>query len=242
MASKNLPAVPRRRYADFCNKICQKPTSCSATGRGQSQDEIGLAVASWSCERRGVSYAGILWSAPLASERVERRLTAILAADVAGYSRLTGKDEEGTHTRLREHLRVLIDPKISEHRGRIVKNTGDGMLVEFGSVVECLRCAIEIQRGMNERNIKEPQENRIELRIGINVGDVILDGGDIFGDGVNVAARLEGIAEPGGICISDDTHRQVRDKIDIAFEDAGEQQFKNIARPVRVHRVRLDTA
>jgi TolB-like protein/cytochrome c-type biogenesis protein CcmH/NrfG len=155
---------------------------------------------------------------------------------------LTGKDEEGTHTRLREHLRVLIDPKISEHRGRIVKNTGDGMLVEFGSVVECLRCAIEIQRGMNERNIKEPQENRIEFRIGINVGDVILDGGDIFGDGVNVAARLEGIAEPGGICISDDTHRQVRDKIDIAFEDAGEQQFKNIARPVRVHRVRLDTA
>src|ERR1700688_1142848 len=144
-ASKMAQAVPRRPHADFCNKICQKPTSCSATGRGQSQDEIGLAVASWSCERRGVSYAGILWSAPLASERVERRLTAILAADVAGYSRLTGKDEEGTHTRLREHLRVLIDPKISEHRGRIVKNTGDGMLVEFGSVVECLRCAIEIQ-------------------------------------------------------------------------------------------------
>src|SRR5262245_42447158 len=174
----------------------------------------------------------------LAGERVERRLRAILAADVAGYSRLTGIDEEGTHIRLREHLRVVFDPSIAEHRGRIVKTTGDGMLAEFRSVVDAVRCAVHVQRGMAERNEGVPPDERIEFRIGINLGDIILDAGDIFGDGVNVAARLEGVAEPGGICLSDDAHRQVRGKLDIAFEDAGEQRLKNIASPVRIYRVR----
>jgi TolB-like protein len=174
----------------------------------------------------------------LASERVERRLTAILAADVAGYSRLTGLDEEGTHVQLQDHLRTLIDPKITEHRGRVVKNTGDGMLAEFSSVVDAMRCALDVQRGMVERNVNVPQGKRIEFRIGINVGDIIIDRGDIFGDGVNVAARLEGLAEPGGICVSDDAYRQLRDKLDIVFDDAGEQNLKNIERPVRVFRVK----
>jgi len=178
----------------------------------------------------------------LASERVERRLTAILAADVAGYSRLTGLDEEGTHVQLQDHLRTLVDPKIAEHRGRVVKNTGDGLLAEFSSVVDAVRCALDVQRGMAERNAEVPDEKRIEFRIGINVGDIIIDRGDIFGDGVNVAARLEGLAKPGGICISDDAHRQVRGKFDVTFEDEGERQLKNIARPVRVFRVALDDA
>ena len=175
----------------------------------------------------------------MASERVERRLTAILAADVAGYSRLMGADEEGTLARLKAHRRELVDPKIGEHRGRIVKTTGDGMLVEFASVVDALRCAIEIQRGMLSRNADLPQESRIEFRAGINTGDIITDGGDIFGDGVNVAARLEGLAEPGGICVSGRVQEDTRGKFDIAFEDAGEQQLKNIGWPVRVYRVRL---
>ncbi|SDJ53739.1 MULTISPECIES: adenylate/guanylate cyclase domain-containing protein [Bradyrhizobium] len=174
----------------------------------------------------------------MASERVERRLTAILAADVAGYSRLTGLDEEGTHVQLQDHLRTLIDPKITEHRGRVVKNTGDGMLAEFSSVVDAMRCALDVQRGMVERNVNVPQGKRIEFRVGINVGDIIIDRSDIFGDGVNVAARLEGLAEPGGICVSDDAYRQLRDKIDIVFDDAGEQKLKNIERPVRVFRVK----
>jgi TolB-like protein len=174
----------------------------------------------------------------LASERVERRLTAILAADVAGYSRLTGLDEEGTHVQLQDHLRTLIDPKITEHRGRVVKNTGDGMLAEFSSVVDAMRCALDVQRGMVGRNVNVPEGKRIEFRIGINVGDIIIDRGDIFGDGVNVAARLEGLAEPGGICVSDDAYRQLRDKLDIVFDDAGEQNLKNIVRPVRVFRVK----
>src|SRR6476646_10625488 len=181
-------------------------------------------------------------AAALVSERVERRLSAILAADVAGYSRLTGLDEEGTHVQLQDHLRTLVDPKIAEHRGRVVKNTGDGMLAEFSSVVDALRCALDVQRGMAERNAEVPVEKRIEFRIGINVGDVIIDRDDIFGDGVNVAARLEGLAKPGGICISEDAHRQVRGKFDVAFEDAGEHQLKNIARPVRVFRVAFDDA
>src|SRR6266851_46033 len=142
------------------------------------------------------------WETALATERVERKLAAILAADVAGYSRLMGADEEGTHERLKTHVREQVDPKIKEYRGRIVKNTGDGMLVEFGSVVDAVRCALDVQRGMVERNANVPQEKRIEFRIGINVGDIIIDRGDIFGDGVNVAARLEGLAEPGGICVS----------------------------------------
>jgi TolB-like protein len=173
----------------------------------------------------------------LTNGQLVRRLTAILSADVAGYSRLTGMDEEGTHVRLKEHLLVLIDPMIAAHRGRIVKNTGDGLLAEFNSVVDAVRCAVDVQRGMAERNSDVPPNNRIEFRIGINVGDVIEDNGDIFGDGVNVAARLEALAEPAGICVSDDAYRQLRDKLDIAFDDAGEQSLKNIERPVRVFRV-----
>src|SRR5215472_3995777 len=167
-----------------------------------------------------------------------RRLAAILAADVAGYSRLMGADEEGTHERLRAHLHELVDPKINEHRGRIVKNTGDGFLADFQSVVDAVRCAIEIQRGMVERNADTPRDERIEFRIGINLGDVIAEAHDIFGDGVNVAARLEGLAEPGGICISRVVRDQVRDKLDYTFENVGEQRVKNIARPVRVYALR----
>ena len=174
--------------------------------------------------------------------RVERRLAAILAADVAGYSRLTGLDEEGTHAQLQDHLRSLVDPKIAEHRGRVVKNTGDGLLAEFSSVVDAVRCAVDVQRGMAERNAKTPQERRIEFRIGINVGDIIIDRGDIFGDGVNVAARLEAVAEPGGICVSSRVQEDVQSKLQITFENAGEQQLKNIARPVRVYHIRLTGA
>jgi adenylate cyclase len=167
-----------------------------------------------------------------------RRLAAILAADVAGYSRLMGWDEEGTHERLKSHLGELVDPKIEEHRGRIVKNTGDGFLAEFSSVVDAVRCAVEMQRGMAERNAVDLPEKRIEFRIGVNLGDVIAEEHDIFGDGVNVAARLEALAEPGGICVSRVVRDQVRDKLDFAFEDMGEQQVKNIARRVRAYRVR----
>jgi TolB-like protein len=174
----------------------------------------------------------------LTRKHLERKLAAILAADVAGYSRLTRIDEEGTHVRLKEHLRVLVDPKVAAHRGRIVKTTGDGLLVEFNSVVDAVRCAIDVQRGMAERNADVPPKNRIEFRIGINVGDIIKDKGDIFGDGVNVAARLEATTEPGGISVSDDAYRQGRDKLDIAFEDAGEHNLKNIVRSVRVFRVK----
>src|SRR5258708_30254504 len=173
---------------------------------------------------------------------IEGRRAGILGADVAGYSWLTGVDEEGTHVQLQAHLRALVDTKIAERRGGGVKNTGDGMLAEFSSVVDAVRCALDVQRGMAERNVGVPDEKRIEFRMGINVGDVIIDRDDIFGDGVNVAARLEGLAKPGGICISEDAHRQVRGKFDVTFEDAGEQQLKNIARPVRVFRVALDDA
>src|SRR5262250_3781601 len=166
-----------------------------------------------------------------------RRLAAILAADVAGYSRLMGEDEEGTHERLQAHLRDLVNPKIAEDRGRIVKNTGDGLLAEFASVVDAVRCAAEIQRGMIDRELEVPDEQRIRFRIGINLGDVIVEEHDIFGDGVNVAARLEGLAEPGGICITRVVRDQVRDKFDYTFEDLGEQQLKNIARPVGAYRV-----
>jgi len=164
-----------------------------------------------------------------------RRLAAILAADVAGYSRLMGVDEEGTHEHLRAHLRQLVDPKIKEHRGRIVKNTGDGMLAEFSSVVDAVRCAAEIQRAMVDLDTDMVEDRRIKFRVGINLGDVIVDGGDIYGDGVNVAARLEAMAEPGGICISRVVRDQIRDKLPYAFADMGEQSVKNIARPVRVY-------
>jgi class 3 adenylate cyclase len=177
----------------------------------------------------------------MASNRVERRLSAILAGDVAGYSRLMGADEEGTLAQLNAHRREFLEPKISDHRGRIVKRTGDGVLIEFASAVDAARCAIEIQRGMNERNAAVPLDKRIELRIGMNVGDIIIENDDIFGDGVNVAARLEGLANPGGICISDDTYRQVRDRLEATFDDIGEQNLKNISRPVRVYRLDLAT-
>jgi adenylate cyclase len=173
----------------------------------------------------------------MVEQRVERRLTAILAGDVVGYSRLMGADEEGTLSRLNAHRREFLEPKIADHRGRIVKRTGDGILIEFASAVDAARCAVEIQHGMIERNAPVPQDKRIELRIGIHVGDVIIEDGDIFGDGVNIAARLEGIAQPGGICISDDAYRQVRGKLDANFQDAGEQELKNIARPVRVYQL-----
>jgi len=167
-----------------------------------------------------------------------RRLTAILAADVAGYSRLMGADEEGTHERFKAHLRELIDPKIQEHRGRIVKNTGDGLLAEFASVVDAVRCAVEVQRGMVDREPMVTDERRIRFRIGINLGDVIVEEHDIFGDGVNVAARLEALAEPGGICISRMVRDQIRNNLAYAFEDLGEQSVKNIGRPVRVYALR----
>jgi len=166
--------------------------------------------------------------------------TRRLAADVAGYSRLMGVDEEGTLARLKELRRELSDPMIKEHRGRIVKTTGDGLLVEFGSVVDAVRCAVAVQREMAARNADTPAERRIDFRIGINLGDIIKDHGDIFGDGVNVAARLEALAEPGAICVSGVVHDQVRDKLDLAFDDMGEQQVKNIARPVHVYRIRVD--
>jgi adenylate cyclase len=168
-----------------------------------------------------------------------RRLAAILAADVAGYSRLMGEDEEGTLDRLKALRRELADPKIKEHHGRIVKTTGDGLLIEFSSVVDAVRCAVEVQQGMAERNTEVALEKRIEFRIGINLSDVIRDGRDIFGDGVNIAARLEALAEPGGVCVSGMVHDQVRDKLDLVFEDRGEQQVKNIARSVHVWRISL---
>src|ERR1700722_12051767 len=174
----------------------------------------------------------------MAEARVQRRLAAILAADVAGYSRLMGSDEEGTLAALKKLRRELADPKIKEHRGRIVKTTGDGLLVEFASVVDAVRCAVDVQRGMIERNADVPQGNRVEFRIGINVGDIIIEDEDIFGDGVNIAARLEALAEPGGICVSGRVEEDVHGKLDTVFEDIGEQQLKNIARPVRVYRAR----
>jgi TolB-like protein/thioredoxin-like negative regulator of GroEL len=173
----------------------------------------------------------------MSGARVERKLAAILAVDVAGYSRLMGEDEEGTLAALRAIRRELGDPKIKEHRGRIVKTTGDGLLVEFASVVDAVRCAVETQREMAMRNAGIPPERRIEFRMGINLGDIIVEDGDIFGDGVNVAARLEALAQPGGICISRVVRDQVRDKLDFTFADMGEQQVKNIARPVRAHRI-----
>src|SRR5262249_8153673 len=174
----------------------------------------------------------------MAEERTQRRLAAILAADVVGYSRLIGADEEGTLAALKAHRRELTDPKIEQYRGRIVKTTGDGALIEFASVVDAVRCAIDVQCGMAERNVGVATDKRIEFRIGINVGDIVIDGDDILGDGVNIAARLEGLAEPGGVLVSRAVRDQVRDRVELAFEDLGEHHLKNIARPVRVYRVR----
>lgn len=169
-----------------------------------------------------------------------RKLAAILAADVVGYSRLTGLDEEGTIARLRTLRQELIDPTIASHHGRIVKTTGDGMLIEFASVVDAVRCAIDVQQGMALRNAAAAHEKRIEFRVGINLGDVLVEGDDLLGDGINVAARIEGIADAGGVLLSDDAYRQIRGKIDIAAEDLGERRLKNIAQPVRVHRLHLE--
>src|SRR5215470_645102 len=173
--------------------------------------------------------------------RDQRRLAAIVSADVAGYSRLMGRDESGTLAALKAHRRELIDPKIAEYGGRVVKTTGDGLLLEFPSVVEAVRCAVDIERGMAQRNADVPPERRIEFRVGINVGDIILDGEDIYGDGVNVAARLQALAEPGQICVSKNVRDQVLDKLSFGFEELGAQQVKNIARPVEVYRI-LDGA
>jgi adenylate cyclase len=170
----------------------------------------------------------------------DRRLAAILAADVAGYSRLMGDDEEGTLARLTAHRRELFDPAIAKHRGRIVKTTGDGLLAEFASVVDAVRCAAEVQLGMFERNSAKDGGPRLDFRIGINVGDIVEQDGDIFGDGVNIAARLEGIADPGGICVSQRVQEDAAGKSGMTFEDMGEQSLKNIARPVRAYRVRVD--
>jgi len=174
----------------------------------------------------------------LASDRVQRRLTAILAADVAGYSRLMGLDEAGTARMLHEH-RAVVDPIVARYGGRIVKTTGDGVLLEFPSIVAAVDCAVVVQNLMRERNRDVPEERQMLFRIGINLGDVLIDGDDILGDGVNIAARLEGIAEPGGICVSDDVFRQVSGKLDVSFEDIGNQQLKNIARPVHTYRARI---
>ncbi len=172
-------------------------------------------------------------------DRIDRRLAAIMAGDIAGYSRLMSLDEEGTLRQLKAHRKELVDPKIAEHRGRIVKTTGDGMLVEFVSVVDAVRCAVDVARGMRERNAGIPAAQRIEFRTGINVGDIISDGSDIFGDGVNVAARLEALADPGGIMVSRVVYEQVRDKLNFGFEDMGEQAVKNIPRPIGVHRISI---
>ena len=173
----------------------------------------------------------------MSEERVERRLAAILAADVAGYGRLMGRDEVGTLARLRSHRRELIDPKVAEHKGRVVKTTGDGILIEFPSVVEAVACAVAMQQGMDERNVGTPEREKIVFRVGINLGDVIVEDGDIHGDGVNVAARLEGLAEPGAICVSGIVHDQVQGRLDCTFDDLGEQRLKNITRPMRIYRV-----
>jgi TolB-like protein/class 3 adenylate cyclase len=171
--------------------------------------------------------------------RDHRRLAAIVSADVVGYSLLMGRDDSATLAGLKAHRRELIDPKIAEYDGRIVKTTGDGLLVEFSSVVDAVRCAVDVQRGMAERNAGVLPEQRIDFRVGINVGEIIIENGDIFGDGVNVAARLQELAEPGGICVSGRVHEDAHGKLDVTFEEAGERQLKNIARPVRVHRILL---
>ena len=201
----------------------------------------------WSCrarsplrnpEHRELFLSGLRLAAGEADMSQTRRLAAILAADVAGYSRLMGADEEGTLERLKALRRELVDPKIAEHHGRIVKTTGDGLLVEFASVVDAVRCAVAVQQAMPERNTGVAADSRIELRIGINLGDVIVEGDDLYGDGVNIAARIEALADAGGVFVSNTVHDHVRDRLPFVFEDLGEQQVKNIARPVRVYRVR----
>ena len=174
----------------------------------------------------------------MAEQRVQRRLAAILAADVVGYSRLMGTDEAGTRARLNDQLDEIVQPTIDEHRGRLVKTMGDGFLVEFGSVVDAVQCAADIQTGVAVRQAREPEDHRMLLRIGVHLGDVIVEGEDIHGDGVNIAARLEGLAEPGGVCISGMVHEGIRNKLSVAFDDLGQRSLKNIADPVRVYGLR----
>src|SRR6516165_5724683 len=218
--------------------VGRRPLSAQPCRRNRSRRRsfaipAGIGSIGWECPRRsGARFrlssiislvADLVWDWPceMSEARVERRLAAILAVDVAGYSRLMGADEEGTLAALRAVRRELGDPKIAEHRGRIVKTTGDGLLVEFASVVDAVRCAVGVQREMAARNAAIPAGRRIEFRMGINVGDIIIEDGDIFGDGVNIAARREALAEPGGICLSAAAHEQVRDKLDFSFEDMG---------------------
>ncbi len=177
----------------------------------------------------------------MAKERVQRRLAAILAADVVGYSRMMDADEAGTLARFKTLRSAVFDPKTEQFGGRIFKDTGDGALAEFGSAVDAVQCAVEIQRGLAQRNSKEPENRRIIMRIGINLGDVMVEGDDIYGAGVNVAARLEGLCEPGMVYVSGSIFDQVVGKLDAAFDDLGEQQVKNIAKPVRVYRARGET-
>jgi class 3 adenylate cyclase len=176
----------------------------------------------------------------LAEAGVERRLTTILTADIVGYSRLMAADEAGTLAQLKAHRKELIEPKTAEHRGRVVKLIGDGTLMEFGSVVDAVIFAADVQRTLADRNVGVPEDRRICYRIGINIGDIIVDGDDIYGDGVNVAARLEALAEPGGICVARTVVNHVHGKVDLAFEDLGEQEVKNIPKPVQVFKLLLD--
>ena len=197
-----------------------------------------IDLSQWTKAGQGHKLDSTARMVAMAEERVVRRLAAILAADVAGYSRLMGLDEEGTLAALKSFRRELVDPKVAEHQGRVVKTTGDGILVEFASVIDAVRCALDLQRAVAERNAGIPDERRIEFRIGINLGDVMLDEGDIYGDGVNIAARLEALAEPGAICLSDNVYQQIKGKLALDITDMGEQHLKNIGRPVRVFGVR----
>jgi TolB-like protein/class 3 adenylate cyclase len=227
-----IQTIPGRGYrfvAAVAHPIAEAESAASPV------DDDPLAVASLPIEAAVQQRASRSRPGATASTR---HLAAILALDVAGYSRLMGADEEGTHERLKTHQRQLVEPKIREHRGRIVKTTGDGMLAEFRSVVDAVRCAAEVQRGMIDREPELPDERRIKFRIGINLGDVIAERDDIFGDGVNVAARLEALAEPGGICVSGVVRDQIRDKLPFPLDDLGEQSVKNIARPMRVYALR----
>ena len=178
----------------------------------------------------------------MSADLIERKLAAILAADVSGYSRMVEVDEAGTLARVKAHIGEVVRPTIAAHRGHIVKTTGDGLLAEFASVVGAVESAVEIQRSMAERNTSEPENSQILYRVGINLGDVIFEGGDVFGDGVNVASRLEGLAKPGGVCISDIVHQAVADRIQVPFRDMGNQRVKNISRPIRVWQWTPDAA
>jgi adenylate cyclase len=243
-----MAAVWRRSVVDNANLTVQISTLRRVLDQGRPEGSCIQTVAA-----RGYRFVAPVTRVEQASPSpttsrvtqedtsVTRRLIAILAADVAGYSRLMGADEEGTLARLKAHRRELVDPKIAEHRGRIVKTTGDGLLVEFGSVVNAVRCAAEVQRGMLDRDRDVADDRRIRFRIGVNLGDIIVDGGDIFGDGVNVAARLEALAEPGGVCVSHTVRDQIHDKLPYVLDDLGEQFVKNIARPIRAYALSPET-